>query len=182
MPLTLLAGPANAGKVARLLQGYLDSLDREPVLIVPNRSDVDSVERELLRTQPALLGGSIGTFEDVFERLARGVEEGPLPSPPPPALVAPPAIPRAPPNGRGPSARFAGFADALLQAVAELEAGLLDPADLPGDLGVLYGAYRTELDRLGLADRGLVRAAALDRLESDFEAWHGEPVFAYGFE
>jgi ATP-dependent helicase/nuclease subunit B len=182
MPLTLLAGPANAGKVARLLQGYLDSLDREPVLIVPNRSDVDPVERELLRAQPALLGGSIGTFDDVFERLAHRVEERPVASPAQRAIVARRAIAQAPLNGLGPSARFAGFADALLQAVAELEAGLLDPADLPGDLGVLYGAYRAELDRLGLADRGLVRAAALRRLESDFEAWHGEPVFAYGFE
>ena len=135
MPLTLLAGPANAGKVARLLRGYLDSLDRDPVLIVPNRSDVDQVERELLRSQPALLGGSIGTFDDLFERLARGAEERPVASPAQRALVARRAIAGAPLNGLGPSARFAGFADALLQAVAELEAGLLDPADLPGDLG-----------------------------------------------
>ena len=28
MPLTLLAGPANSGKVTRLLERYLDALDR----------------------------------------------------------------------------------------------------------------------------------------------------------
>jgi len=43
MPLTLLAGPANAGKVALLLDRYLADIDREPVLIVPNRADVDRV-------------------------------------------------------------------------------------------------------------------------------------------
>src|SRR6476661_3985437 len=59
--LSLIAGPANAGKVELLLDRYLTSLDpvrnREPVLIVPNRSDVESVSRELLRRRPALLGG-----------------------------------------------------------------------------------------------------------------------------
>ena len=71
MPLTLLAGPANSGKVATLLDRYLDSLDEDPVLIVPNRPDVDRIERDLLERSPALLGGSIGTFADLFEQLAR---------------------------------------------------------------------------------------------------------------
>ena len=70
MPLRLIAGPANAGKVERLLDRYLAALDREPILIVPNRSDVDRVERELLARRPALLGGTIGTFDDVFDRIA----------------------------------------------------------------------------------------------------------------
>ena len=61
MALTLLVGPANAGKVALLLDRYLADLPREPVLIVPNRSDVERVERDLLGRAGALLGGSIGT-------------------------------------------------------------------------------------------------------------------------
>src|SRR5438552_8395122 len=72
MALTLLAGPANSGKVASLLDRYLDQLERDPVLIVPNRSDVDRIERDLLRRSPALLAGSIGTFDDIFRRIARG--------------------------------------------------------------------------------------------------------------
>ena len=48
MGLSLIAGPANAGKVALLLERYLAALAREPVLIVPNRSDVERVERDLL--------------------------------------------------------------------------------------------------------------------------------------
>ena len=76
MGLALVVGPANAGKVALLLDRYLDALDRDPVLIVPNRSDVDRVERDLLRRRPALLTGSIGTFDDLFERLAYEDGEG----------------------------------------------------------------------------------------------------------
>ncbi|HEV3485162.1 MAG TPA: hypothetical protein VG106_07125, partial [Vicinamibacterales bacterium] len=72
MALTLLAGPANAGKVALLLERYLGELDREPVLIVPNRSDVERVERDLLRRCGCLLGGEIGTFDDLFRRIAAG--------------------------------------------------------------------------------------------------------------
>ena len=70
----MIAGPANAGKVEQLLGRYLDSLEREPVLIVPNRADVERVERDLLARRPALLGGTIGTFDDLFERLASGGE------------------------------------------------------------------------------------------------------------
>ena len=72
MPLSLLAGPANAGKVALLLDRYLGSLESDPILIVPNRPDVDRAERELLTRTGALVGGSIGTFDDLFERIARG--------------------------------------------------------------------------------------------------------------
>src|SRR5439155_13751479 len=54
--------------------------------------------------------------------------------------------------------------------------------DLVGDLAVLYAAYRAELDRLERWDRDLLRRCAAERLQSDLDAWHGEPVFAYGFE
>src|SRR6185437_9098320 len=79
VPLRLIAGPANAGKVELLLGRYLDVLDSrqgpEPVLIVPNRADVDRVERVLLARRPALLGGSIDTFDDLFRRLADASKE-----------------------------------------------------------------------------------------------------------
>ncbi|HEY7018159.1 MAG TPA: hypothetical protein VH297_06785, partial [Gaiellaceae bacterium] len=183
MGLSLIVGPANAGKVELLLERYVAALEREPVLIVPNRADVDRVERDLLRRRPALLGGSIGTFDDLFERLARAADGArPVATPAQRALVVRRALTGASLNGLGRSARFAGFADSLVAAVAELESGLVAPEELDGDVGRLYAAYRTELDRLALWDRDLARAAAVERLERDLEAWHGEPVFAYGFE
>jgi len=120
--LTLITGPANAGKVALLLRRYLEELPREPVLIVPNRSDVEQAERELLELEPALLGGTIGTFDDLFRRIAKaGGQTRPVASDAQRILLARRAVAsaRAGMNGLGRSARFGGFADALLGAVGK---------------------------------------------------------------
>jgi ATP-dependent helicase/nuclease subunit B len=183
VPLSLIAGPANAGKVALLLERYVERLDDDPVLIVPTRSDVDRVERELLARTGCLFGGSIGTFDDVFERVALGDPElRPVAGDAQRVLLVRRALGTVSLNGLGRSARFGGFADSLLQAVSELESGMLEPEALDGDLARLYGAYRAELDASGLWDRDLLRARAAARLESDLAAWQGQPVFAYGFE
>src|SRR2546423_8584803 len=183
MALTLLAGPANAGKVALLLERYLDALAREPILIVPNRSDVDRVERELLASRGALLGGQVRTFDGLFRRLAgAGGAPRSVATDAQRALIVRRALARAPLNGWTRSARFAGFADALSSTLGELESGLVDPAELEGDLAGLYGEYRAELDGLGLWDRDLQRRAAAERVGGEFGAWDGRPVFAYGFE
>src|SRR2546423_12584835 len=72
MALSLIVGPANAGKVELLLDRYLAALEREPFLIVPGGADVERVERELLARTGALLAGSIGTFDDLFAAIAAG--------------------------------------------------------------------------------------------------------------
>ncbi len=181
--LNLITGPANAGKVALLLRRYLEALPEEPYLIVPNRSDVERVERDLLAVQPGLFAGSIGTFDDLFGVLAeRGSDVRPVATDAQRALVVRRALAGRSLNGLGRSARFGGFADALLAVVSELEAGLLDPDQLDGELGGLYAAYRAELDRVGLWDRDLLRRRAAERIGGELDAWSGEPVFAYGFE
>src|SRR5205823_1248838 len=120
--LSLIVGPANAGKVDLLLDRYLAALDRDPYLIVPGRPDVDRSERELLARRPGLLSGSIGTFDDLFERIARG---DPAWRPPVTdaqrALAVRRAIESTPLDGLGRSARFGGFADALAGTLGELE-------------------------------------------------------------
>src|SRR5438876_2103101 len=184
MALTLLAGPASSGKVAALLERYLHLLERDPVLIVPNRSDVDRIERDLLRRSPALMGGSIGTFDDVFRQLARGDGQGrQVVTDAQRVLVLRRAVARVSLNGLTHSSRFPGFGDSLAAVLGELESGLVDPVDLEReDLAALYVEYRAELDRLGLWDRDLERRRAAERLSSELEAWDGRPVFAYGFE
>jgi ATP-dependent helicase/DNAse subunit B len=181
VPLSLIVGPANAGKVERLLARYLAALDREPILIVPNRSDVEQVERELLARRGALLAGTIGTFDDVFERIA-GDAAPALVTPAQRSLLVRRVLSGVSLNGLAASSRFAGFADELVRTIGELESGLVDPDDLDGGVAALYAAYRSELDRIGLWDRDLLRRRAAERLRSDLAAWHGEPVFAYGFE
>src|SRR5439155_15475609 len=173
---------ANAGKVELLLERYLARLQDEPFLIVPNRPDVDRVRRDLLRRAQVLFGGAIGTFDDLFGRIARAGEARPVATEAQRVLLVRHAMRQAELNGLGPSARTAGFSDALLQALADLGAGLLAPGDLEGDLARLYASYLVELDRLGLWDRDLLRRAAVERLERDLGAWRREPVFAYGFE
>ena len=183
MGLTLLAGPANAGKVELLLDRYLAILDQDPVLIVPNRPDVEWAERELLERSPALLGGSITTFDGVFERIAAGdPQTRPVAAEIQQTLALRAAVSKTALNGLGESARSAGFADALRDAIGEVEAGLVSPAELEGPLARLYASYREELDGLGLWDRHQLRAAAAERLATALEAWEGHPVFAYGFE
>jgi ATP-dependent helicase/nuclease subunit B len=181
--LTLLTGPANAGKVELLLERYLAAIQREPVLVVPGGADVERVERDLLRRAGALFGGSIGTFDDLFVSIARGAPE-------PRAVVTDTqrrllvrrVVAGASLNGLGESARFGGFAETLAQTLAELEDGLVDPEQLDGQLALLHASYRAELDKLRLVDRERQRRAAADRLGSDLAAWDGRPVFAYGFE
>ena len=140
MPLSLIVGPANAGKVELLGDRYLAALERDPVLIVPNRSDVDRVQRELLSRRPALFAGSIGTFDDVFERVSDGSRQ--LLSSTQRALLVRRVLASAELDGLAASARFAGFADSLQQAIGELESSLLEPTALEGDLATLYAAYR----------------------------------------
>ena len=185
MPLALLVGPANAGKVEGLLERYLASLADEPFLIVPNRADVDRVERDLLARSPGLLGGWIGTFDDLFRRLAKQGGNGQTRPPITDAqrsLLLADVVARASLDGLGASARFPGFADALGEAIADLESALVDSGELDGPLADLYATYRAELDRVGLWDRELARAHAADLVGRDLAAWEGNPVFAYGFE
>ncbi|HWB21934.1 MAG TPA: hypothetical protein VG652_03490, partial [Gaiellaceae bacterium] len=185
MSFSLLAGPANAGKVALLLERYLERLDDEPFLIVPTRSDIDRVERDLLRRSGCLFGGSIGTFDDLFERIARtDPNRRGVATELQRIFLARRAVEATRPrlDDLARSARFGGFLDTLLATLAELESGLVDPDDLSGELAELYAAYRAELDRLDLWDRNILRRRAAERVAADFDAWHGEPLFAYGFE
>ena len=187
MPLSLVVGPAHAGKVALLLERYLAAIgassEWDPWLVVPNRADVERVERDLLRRRPALLAGRIGTFDDLFEEIARGDPDArALATDAQRSLAIRRAIAGTELDRLSDSAASGGFADSLVVALGEVESALVDPERLDGDLGKLARAYRAELDRLRLWDRDGLRRRAAERLASELDAWHGEPVFAYGFE
>jgi ATP-dependent helicase/DNAse subunit B len=184
MALALLVGPANAGKVARLLDKYLEAIDREPFLVVPNRAEVDAVERDLLARSPSLLGGGIGTFDDLFERvLARaGADERPSLRELSRSLLLARVVANTQLTDVGAAAGFSGFAEALGDALDDLEAALIDPDELDGDTARLFDAYRVELDRVERWDRADRRRRAAELVAGNLDAWNGAPVFAYGFE
>ena len=183
MALSLVVGPAHVGKVALLLERYLDALERDPWLIVPNRADVERVERDLLRRRSALLSGRIGTFDDLFEHIASGDPSArPVAGDAQRWLAVRRAIERTELDGLAASSGSSGFVDALGAALAELESALVEPDRLDGDLSRLAARYGEELEGLGLWDRDGLRRRAAERVASDLAAWSGEPVFAYGFE
>ena len=182
MSLALLTGPANAGKVATLLDRYVAALDREPYLVVPNRDEVERIERDLLARVPVLLGGWIGTFGRLARRVARRVETEAVLSPLQRALLLRRVISVTDTPQFDVSARFGGFGDVLGEAIAELEVALVEPEEVEGELGRLYRAYRGELERLGVIDRELIAARAARAIATDLEAWDESPVFVYGFE
>jgi ATP-dependent helicase/DNAse subunit B len=175
VPLTLLAGPANAGKVALLLDRYAADISREPVLVVPNRAEAQRVLRDLVADGRALVGGSVGTFDDLFTRIARsnGDHRAVLTDTQRGLLLRRLARDASP---------FSGFAETLGATLAELESGLVEPEDLEPALGALLRTYRDELDRLERWDRDRERRYAADRVAGELDAWDGRPVYAYGFE
>ena len=182
MGLSLVYGPAHAGKVALLLDRFVAALDRDPWLIVPNRVDVDRVERELAGRRGALLAGTVGTFDTLFAALAGSDRSGRTLGDVGRSLIVRHLVGASTLEAFGPSSRFAGFTDSLVGALAEIEANLLGPDDLGGDLAALAREYAAELERCGVHDRGMVRRRAVERLTSDLGSWNGAPVFAYGFE
>src|SRR5438046_10749401 len=114
MGLSLVVGPAHAGKVALLLERYLQAIDRDPWLIVPARGDVERVEHDLLTRAGVLLSGRIGTFDDLFEEIAAGSRSTLRDAPPAVReLVVRRAIAAAALDHLGTSAATSGLADSL---------------------------------------------------------------------
>ena len=182
MPLRLLLGPANAGKVERLLDTYAEILEREPHLVVPNRRDVEVTEHQLLERRQCLLGGWVGTFDDLFQRIAEPLLRSRPLSETQQRLVLRETLQTVELGELERSARFDGLIDTLSGTLGQLEAALVEPAELDGSLRVIYEAYREHMSRLGLLDRANVQRIAVDRLHGATEAWADEPVIAYGFE
>jgi ATP-dependent helicase/DNAse subunit B len=180
--LALLVGPANAGKVATLLDRYVAALDREPYLVVPNRGEVERIERDILARVGGLVGGWIGTFDDLFERIARASAGRPALTPLQRSLLLRHIVDAAALDGLRASARYEGFVESLDSAVGELEAARVEPSEVDGELGLLQLAYREELRRLERDDPHGRTAAAAQLVGRELDTWHGSPLFVYGFE
>ncbi len=196
MSLTLVLGPANCGKVRLLLDRFLEAADggADPFLIVPNRSDAELAERELLDRRGVVLGGAVGTFDDLFETVLERCGEAPLVlSAPQRRLVLAEVIAASGLDALGPASRFPGFADGLARllddlavsdepAAVERRLAALPASPRTAEIAALRAAYLARLAELGALDRAGVRARAADLIAGRLDAWDGAPVLAYGFE
>jgi len=199
VPLKLVTGPANSAKAQVVLDAYRAALAREALLVVPRASDVEHYRRELA-VAGAVFGVQLWRFDGLIAEIARraGIPGEPLGEAARRRVCAVAAA-RVRLEVLAASASAPGFAAALAQWAAELEAHRVEPErlaqalrawseDQPDrrrfgrELGALYRSYRAELDRLRRADPELFARQALDAISAAPGAWRGTPLFLYGFD
>jgi ATP-dependent helicase/DNAse subunit B len=194
MPITLITGPANAGKAQLVMQAVARHIahGQEPLLVVPTRADVEYYLRELAGERTAM-GVRLERFAGLVDETVRRARL----SDPPIGRLARERLLEALASRRSTAPARAGFVRALSDFVAELEVRRIDPqrlgkalsvwcaADGPtpaAELGRLFAAYRDELERIGRLDREQRAVRALDALRRDPALWRGTPVLFYGFD
>jgi ATP-dependent helicase/DNAse subunit B len=199
MAITLITGPANAGKAELVIEAVRGHLARgeEPLLIVPTRADVEHYLRELAGDRAAI-GVRVEVFDGLIGEAVRRARVG-LP------LLGGLARERLletlasgqDPMLRGISRR--GFTRALAELVSELQvrrvsAGRLlraleswgaadgGAAVVQSGLGQLFAGYQDALRRLGRHDTERRSVLALDALRERPALWGHKPVLFYGFD
>ena len=194
MALRLISGPPNSGRTGAILDGFRDRLGRDPVLVVPTLDDSDRFENELCEWLGGVIGGSVGTFAQLFEQVgtAVGADARPPLTPVQRVRVAREGASRAELVQLARSRDRQGFAPALASLIDELQGVGLEPADFAdraadaGDyereLASLFTSYAEVRDELGRGDPHTSARAAIAGLRASGDAWQGRPVFLYGFD
>src|SRR3984885_7231214 len=198
MPITLITGPANAGKAELVMDALRSHLARgeEPILVVPTRADAEHYLRELAGDRAAI-GSRVERFAGLIGEvvLRAGIAEPVLGGLARERLLLALASGEDPRRARG--ARR-GFVRALSDLLAELQFRRIAPGRLlraladwrvadgpdaaPAELGRIYAGYRDALRRLGRLDAEQRAVLALDALREQPALWGRTPVLLYGFD
>jgi ATP-dependent helicase/DNAse subunit B len=199
--LTLITGPANAGKAELVFTGLRADLARggAPWLVVPSAADARHYRQELA-AGGVVLGVRVAQFRDLCEELARRarIAGGPIDE------LARERILHALRTTPERAVRARGYVRELARFVSELERVHVTPRRLhtaldawqrsePGAArdalaaAALYERYAAALCEMGRVDTDLRSARALDALRETPARWHtpGAPataVFFYGFD
>jgi len=167
MPITLVTGPANAGKAQVLMDAVRMHLarGREPMLVVPTRADVESYLRELAG-EGAALGPRVERFEGLIAEVVRRAQ---VSKPVLGGLARDRVIRLLVDTGAGAGTgtgteAVGGYVRSLGEMFAELQVRRVTPArlsqalsgwsasgDAPAsaaEIGALYLAYRQTLQKL----------------------------------
>ncbi|HEV3071239.1 MAG TPA: PD-(D/E)XK nuclease family protein [Solirubrobacteraceae bacterium] len=201
MAITLVTGPANAGKARALLDGVRADAarEREPLLIVPTHADVESYRRELA-AGGVVWGVRVERFQGLLSEIVRraGLSLRPLTPLLRERVLAAVAARK---SDTPQLAARPGFVRALARLVAELEVERVTPqrlrsalaawADAEGgagrdrrgaELGAIFAAYHDLLHELGRSDPDQRIVLALDALRRSPALWGATPVHLYGFD
>jgi ATP-dependent helicase/DNAse subunit B len=199
MPITLITGPANAGKAELVIEAVRGHLARgeEPLLIVPTRADVEHYLRELAGDRAAI-GVRVDRFAGLIgEAVVRARITRPLLGGLARERLLEAVAAGEDPLLRGFSRR--GFTRALAELVGELQVrrvsagrlvraleswGAVDGGSVTAQtgLGRLFADYQDALRRLGRHDAEQRSVLALDALRERPALWGRTPVLFYGFD
>lgn len=194
MPLTLITGPANAGKAEVVLAAVrrLQAHGHEPLLVVPSRLDVEHYLRELAGGG-VLMGARVERFDGLIAEIVRrsGARDAPL------GAIARERVLSAL-AARGGAPTPPGLVRALGELFAELQVRRVTPGRLlhalsawreadgaavsHPELGALYSAYHATLQRIGRVDAEQRAGSALDAVRERPALWGRTPVLFYGFD
>ena len=194
MPITLITGPANAGKAQVVIEAVRRHVahGEEPLLVVPTRADAELYMRELAGGQAAM-GVRVERFAGLIGEAVRraGIGEAVIPG-----VARERLLEAIAPRAGAPSAP--GFVHALGELFAELQVRRVTPQRLsqalsswraadgaaahPPELERLFGDYRATLERLGRVDGEQRAVRALDALRERPALWARTPVLFYGFD
>ncbi len=195
MPISLITGPANAGKARLVIESVRREAARgsEPLLVVPTAADSAYYLRELAGT--GLAGGvRVERFAGLVGEIVRraGASGSLLEG------VARDRVLAALAERSGVIRPAAGYVHALGELIAELQVRRVTPARFAAALGAwsaadgeeparsrlgrIYSDYRATLERIGRPDAEQQAVRALDALRERPALWGGTPVLFYGFD
>ena len=200
VPITLITGPANAGKAREVMgavRGHL-AHGEEPLLVVPTRADVEHYRRELAG-EGAVMGARVERFEGLIGEVVRraGVREPVLGGLARERVLA--AIAGRSSLAGGGGGVAPGLVRALGSFLAELQVrrvtpGQLEPGACPvgrgGWGGSATGRARAGCSRStraccgdsGASTRSSARVRGAGRVAAEPALWGGTPVLFYGFD
>ncbi len=190
--LTLILGPANSGKLGRVLEWWEARLVSQPLVVVPTGPDARGLSAEMAQRVGALVGQSPAVTFDGLVRLLLGRSSryaGDFER----SLLLSQLLADSPPRAPGFSVRFPGVAAVAGSLVEQLGDSGRSPAEieqvldrwgsadkdsalLAADIRGLLTAYRDLRDGLGLSDRGEALREALPAVGE----WT-RPLALYGF-